>query len=157
MEVRVPLYLGHSWWKEEPIPLLPLPYPFLIEKGAHLLLGWQREFSSRRMAKPSLEFTLYGDFLHHNRAALTTRLRASLLYLVPWPNILFPATLLWSQYDVKMATVAGTWCHWYRSMADNVCHPPPIFNEITNENSINRNFSFFKQIFFTFNSVLYKD
>ena len=23
--VRVPLYLGHSWWKAEPIPLLSLP------------------------------------------------------------------------------------------------------------------------------------
>ena len=30
--VRVPLYLGHSWWKAEPIPLLSLPYPSLIRK-----------------------------------------------------------------------------------------------------------------------------
>ena len=34
-----------------------------------------REFCSRRMAKPSLELTPYGDFLHHRRAALTTRSR----------------------------------------------------------------------------------
>ena len=32
MGVRVPLYLGHSWWKAEPIPLLSLPYPSLIRK-----------------------------------------------------------------------------------------------------------------------------
>ena len=33
------------------------------------------EFPCRRMAQPSLELTRYGDFLHHSRAALTTRPR----------------------------------------------------------------------------------
>ena len=69
--VRVPLYLGHSWWKAEPIPLLSLPYPSLIRKR----YPFSAEFSSRRMAQPSLELTRYGDFLHHSRAALTTRPR----------------------------------------------------------------------------------
>ena len=32
-----------------------------------------REFSSRRIVKLSLELTLCCDFLHHNRVALTTR------------------------------------------------------------------------------------
>ena len=39
------------------------------------------EFSSCRMAKPSLELMLYGDFLRHNRATLTTRPRCLSLYL----------------------------------------------------------------------------
>ena len=30
--VRDTLYLGHSWWKAEPIPRLSLPYPSLIRK-----------------------------------------------------------------------------------------------------------------------------
>ena len=33
----------------------------------------RESFSSCRMAKPSLELTLYSDFLHHNRATVTTR------------------------------------------------------------------------------------
>ena len=37
--VRVPLYLGHSKRKAEPIHLLVLPHPSLIQKGTHLLLG----------------------------------------------------------------------------------------------------------------------
>ena len=31
-----------------------------------------RDFSSCRMAKPSLKLPLYGDFLHHKQASLTT-------------------------------------------------------------------------------------
>ena len=58
--------------KAHPSPIAALSF-FNLKKGTHLLLGWQREFSSRRMAKPSLEFTPYSDFLHDNKAALTTR------------------------------------------------------------------------------------
>ena len=39
--LRVPLHLGHSKRNVEPIPLLSLPYPSLIRKGASLLLCWQ--------------------------------------------------------------------------------------------------------------------
>ena len=73
--VRVPLYLGHSWWKAEPIPLLSLPYPSLIRKRYPFSAGLTERVFSRRMAQPSLELTRYGDFLHHSRAALTTRPR----------------------------------------------------------------------------------
>ena len=56
------------------LPLLLLPYPFLIRKKYPFTVGLT-EFFSRRMAKPSLELTRYGDFLHYNRVALTTRPR----------------------------------------------------------------------------------
>ena len=63
--VRVPLYVGHSWWKVEPIPLLSLPYPSLMRKRYPFTAGLT-EFSSRRMARPSLELMRYGNFLHHS-------------------------------------------------------------------------------------------
>ena len=49
--------------------------PKTTNQPTHFLIDWHRQFSSRRMTKPSLELTLYGDFLHHYRAALTTRPR----------------------------------------------------------------------------------
>ena len=56
-----------------PSPLAALSFP--NSKKVPIYCWVDREFSSRRTAKPSLELTLYGDFLHHNRAALTTRPR----------------------------------------------------------------------------------
>ena len=45
--VRVPLYLGHSWWKAELIPLLSLPYPSLIRKRYPFTAGLtERVFQS---------------------------------------------------------------------------------------------------------------
>ena len=45
--VRVPLYVGHSWWKAEPIPLLLLPYPSLIRKRYPFTAGLtERVFQS---------------------------------------------------------------------------------------------------------------
>ena len=45
----------------------PSPFPVLSfpnsKKGTYLLLVDRESFSSRRMAKPSLDFTLYGNFL----------------------------------------------------------------------------------------------
>ena len=79
--VRVPLYLRHSWWKAEPILLLSLLYPSLIRKKVSIYCWVEREFSSRPMAKPSLEITLHGVFLHHNLVALTTRLQRHSLSL----------------------------------------------------------------------------
>ena len=46
-----PLYLKHNWMKVEPIPLLSLPYPSLIQK-VYLSTAGLRDFSSCRMAKP---------------------------------------------------------------------------------------------------------
>ena len=44
---RVPLYLGHSWWKVEPILLLSLPYPSLIQKRYPFTAGLtERVFQS---------------------------------------------------------------------------------------------------------------
>ena len=68
-----------------PSPFAALSFPN-SKKGTHFLLGWQREFSSLRMAQRSLELTRYGDFLHHSRAALTTRPRR----LSQWALIGFP-------------------------------------------------------------------
>ena len=42
--------------------------------ATHLQLDWQREFSSRRMAKPVSIPRPSGDFLLHNQASLTTRI-----------------------------------------------------------------------------------
>ena len=52
--VSVPLYLGHSWWKAEPIPLLSLPYPSLIRKRYPFTAGLiERVFqSSQRESQP---------------------------------------------------------------------------------------------------------
>ena len=38
--VRGSLCLGHSIWKAEPIPLLPLPFLPWIKSGTHLTAGW---------------------------------------------------------------------------------------------------------------------
>ena len=55
---------------------LSLPYPCLIRKRyCTLFSAGLTEFSSRRMAQPSLELTRCSDFLHHGRAVLTTRPR----------------------------------------------------------------------------------
>ena len=48
---------------------------FTNSKKVPIYCWVDREFSSRRMAKPSLELTRYGDFLRYSRAALTTRPR----------------------------------------------------------------------------------
>ena len=55
-----------------------LPYPSLIRKRYPFTIG----LSERVFQSPSLELTLDSDFLHHDRAALTTR---------PWclPNYCF--------------------------------------------------------------------
>ena len=52
--VRVPLYLGHSWWKAEHIPFLSLPYPSLIRKRYPLSAGLtERVFQSPHGAAES--------------------------------------------------------------------------------------------------------
>ena len=51
-------------------PFAALSFP--NSKNVPIFCWVDRQFSSRRMAKPSLELTRYGDFLRHNRAALTT-------------------------------------------------------------------------------------
>ena len=49
-----------------------------------------------------------------------------LLCLWLWQNGI-AMTSLWNQYYIMFATVADLWYHWYRSMADCVCHAPSIF------------------------------
>ena len=56
-----------------PPPFAALSFPY--SNKIPIFCWVDREFSSRRMAQPSLELTRYGDLLHHSRAALTTRLR----------------------------------------------------------------------------------
>ena len=56
-----------------PSPFAALSFP--NSKKVPIFCWVDREFSSRRMAQPSLELTRYGDFLHHSRAALTTQPR----------------------------------------------------------------------------------
>ena len=56
-----------------PSPFTALSFP--NSKKVPIYCWVDREFSSRRMAKPSLELTRYGDFLRYSRAALTTRPR----------------------------------------------------------------------------------
>ena len=66
------------------------------------------EFSSRRMAQPSLELTRYGDFLHHSRAALTTRprrLSATLHIFIYYPYELRQGILEFSDYDIKSCQI----------------------------------------------------
>ena len=59
-----------------------------------------------------------------------------------------PMTWLWSQYDAMFIMVIDLWRHWYMSMADSICHAPPIFNDITNWNFFSTETSdFLKQIF----------
>ena len=61
-----------------------LPYPSLIlKRKRNPFTAGLTEFSSRRMAKPSLERTRYGDFLRYSRAALTTRPRRLSMLLIP--------------------------------------------------------------------------
>ena len=56
-----------------PSPFAAVSFP--NSKKVPIYCWVDREFSSRRMAKPSLELTRYGDFLRYSRAALTTRPR----------------------------------------------------------------------------------
>ena len=59
-----------------------------------------------------------------------------------------PMTWLWSQYDAMFNMVIDLWRHWYMSMADSICHAPPIFNDITNWICFSTETSdFLKQIF----------
>ena len=61
------LYLGHSWWKRSPslsFRCLILPW---FEKGT--IFCWVDWRSSALITRSS------GDFLHHTRVALTTRLQ----------------------------------------------------------------------------------
>ena len=55
-----------------PSPFAALSFP--NSKKVPIYCWVDREFSGCCMAKPSLELTLYGNFLHHNQVALTTRL-----------------------------------------------------------------------------------
>ena len=76
--VKVPLYLGHSTWKAEPIPFLSLPYPSLIRKRHPFIAGLtERVFHSE--AQPASNSQPYGNFLHHNQATLNYSTTAPLL------------------------------------------------------------------------------
>ena len=75
MGVRVQLYLGHSWWKAEPILLLSLPYPFLIRKRYPFSAGLtERVFQSPHGAAEPRTHAIR-RLSDHSRAALTTRPR----------------------------------------------------------------------------------
>ena len=60
-----------------------------------------------------------------------------------------PMTSLWSQYDAMFVMVTDLWRHWYMSMADNICHAPPIFNDITNWNFFQQELQIFSNKFFS--------
>ena len=76
--VRVPLYLGHSWWKAEPIPLLSLSYPSLIRKRYPFSAGLtDRVFQSMQCAAEPRTHAI-----RRLSAALTTRPRRLSNFLV---------------------------------------------------------------------------
>ena len=50
-----------------------------------------------------------------------------MLCLVPWQNGIL-MTSFWNQYYAIVASGADLRRHWYKSMADSVCHAPPIFH-----------------------------
>ena len=64
------------------------------------------------------------------------------------PTVVLSILMEWIPNDVTLMTIVAMvtdlWCHWYRSMADSVCHMPSIFNDITNWNSFDSNFRFSK-------------
>ena len=63
--------------------------------------------------------------------------------LVPWQDVISLTSLL-HQYDFIVVTLTYLRRHWYRSMADNVCHASQNFSDITNCNSFKNNFRFTK-------------
>ena len=63
-----------------PSPFAALSFPNL--KKVPIYCWVDREFSIRRMAKPSLELTTVWQLLHNNQATLTTWLRRLFLMFI---------------------------------------------------------------------------
>ena len=72
VRVRVPLYLGLSWWKAHPSPFAALAFPNSKKVPIYCWLT-ERVFQLPHGEAQPRTHNLYGDFLHRNQAALITR------------------------------------------------------------------------------------